>query len=77
VIPRGRVPGGAGPAGWWSWTSELVELDQRAGGAGPASWWSWTSELVELDQQAGGAGPAGGVLNSFYHIIYKTRIVNI
>jgi ribosomal protein S14 len=34
VITMGRVPGGAGPAGWWSWTSELVELDQRAGGAG-------------------------------------------
>jgi hypothetical protein len=26
----GRVPGGAEPVGWWSWTSEPVELGQPA-----------------------------------------------
>jgi hypothetical protein len=35
-----------GSCSWWSWTSGLVELDQRAGVAGPASWCGWTGELV-------------------------------
>ncbi len=44
-----------GSCSWWSWTSGLVELDQRAGVAGPASWCGWASELVWLGRDFAGS----------------------